>query len=299
VPTRPEAGLRVVMLGAGMVTVKAAALLFWPPTVTITFPLIAPFGTGTVMLDAFQVVGVAAVPLNVTVLVPCVAPKLAPAIVTEVPTAPEVGLRVEMLGAGTVTVKATALLLWPPTVMTTPPLVAPLGTGTTIDDALQLVGVAVVPLNFTVLVPWVAPKFVPAIVIAVPTNPVVGFKLEITGAGTVTVNVPPLICWPPTVRINKPVVAAEGTGTTMLVELQPEGAVVVPLNVTKLVPCVAPKFAPLIVTNVPIGPELGETLVIVGLGVMVNVAVPDFVGSAIEVAVTVTVGGFGTADGAT
>ena len=30
--------------------------------------------------------------------------------------------------------------------------------------ALQLVGVAVVPLNFTVLVPCVAPKFAPAIV---------------------------------------------------------------------------------------------------------------------------------------
>jgi hypothetical protein len=43
--------------------------------------------------------------------------------------------------------------------------------------ALQLVGVAVVPLNFTVLVPCVAPKFAPAIVTDAPTNPELGFKL--------------------------------------------------------------------------------------------------------------------------
>jgi hypothetical protein len=35
--------------------------------------------------------------------------------------------------------------------------------------ALQLTGEAVVPLNVTVLPPWVAPKFVPVIVTEVPT----------------------------------------------------------------------------------------------------------------------------------
>lgn len=85
----------------------------------------------------------------------------------------------------------------------------------------------------------------------------------------------------------------------MLVELQLVGVEPMLLNATKLVPCVAPKFVPIIVTSVPTGPELGETLVIVGLGVMVNDAVADFVGSAIDVAVTVTIGGFGTTDGAT
>jgi len=34
-------------------------------------------GTGTTMLAALQLVGAAAIPLKVTVLVPCVAPKLA------------------------------------------------------------------------------------------------------------------------------------------------------------------------------------------------------------------------------
>jgi len=61
------------------------------------------------------------------------------------------------------------------------------------EVALQLVGVAVVPLNFTVLVPWVAPKFVPVIVTDVPTGPEVGDKLVMFGAGVVTVNDTPLL----------------------------------------------------------------------------------------------------------
>ena len=58
----------------------------------------APAGTGATMLAALQLVGVAAVPLNVTVLVPCVAPKFVPVTVTEVPMTPEVGFRLVMLG---------------------------------------------------------------------------------------------------------------------------------------------------------------------------------------------------------
>src|SRR5262249_58682498 len=130
----------------------------------------APGGTGPAMRVAAQLVGVAVVPLNSTVLVPCVEPKFAPVIVTDVPTGPVVGDRLVMLGA-TVTVKLTPLLADPPTVTTTLPVVAPLGTGTTMLVADQLVGVAVVPLNFTVLVPCVDPKFVPVIVTDVPTSP--------------------------------------------------------------------------------------------------------------------------------
>ena len=73
------------------------------------------------------------------------------------------------------------------------PVVAPFGTGATIEVALQLVGVAVVPLNVTVLVPWVEPKFVPVIVTDVPTAPEVGDKLVMLGAGAVTVNNTPLL----------------------------------------------------------------------------------------------------------
>src|SRR5436190_24259692 len=96
------------MLGVGK-TVNATPLLATPPTVTTTFPVVAPAGTGTTRLVADQVVGVAATPLNVTVLVPLVAPKLLPAIVTAVATAPVVGDRLVIVG-GTVTGKVTPLL---------------------------------------------------------------------------------------------------------------------------------------------------------------------------------------------
>jgi len=172
-----------VMLGAGTVTVKLIPLLATPPTVTTTLPVVAPAGTGVTMLVALQLTAVAAIPLKVTLLEPCAAPKFAPVIVTAVPMTPEVGFKLVMLGPSMVTVKIRPLLTTPPTVTTTLPVVAPTGTDVAMLAALQLVTAAVVPLNFTVLVPWVAPKFAPVIVTAVPTTPEVGFKLAMAGAG--------------------------------------------------------------------------------------------------------------------
>jgi hypothetical protein len=134
------------------------------------------------MLVALQLVGVAVLPLNFTVLAPFAAPKLAPAMVTAVPTAAETGFKLLIRGDCS-TVKATPALATPPAVTTTFPLVAAAGTGTTILIALQLVGVAAVPLNVTVPAPCVVPKLVPAMVIAVPTGAEVGLKLEIKGVG--------------------------------------------------------------------------------------------------------------------
>jgi hypothetical protein len=105
------------------------------------------------MLVVLQVVGVPGVPLNVTVLVPCVAPKFVPVMVTPAPMGPCDMLNVEMLGPGVVTVNAMPLLATPPTLTTTLPVVAPFGTGAAMLEALQLVGVAAIPLNVTVLVP--------------------------------------------------------------------------------------------------------------------------------------------------
>ena len=51
------------------------------------------------MLFALQFVGAAGVPLKTTVLVSCVVPKLAPEIVTDVPTGPDVGERAVIAGA--------------------------------------------------------------------------------------------------------------------------------------------------------------------------------------------------------
>src|SRR5947207_95265 len=198
------------MLGASTVTVKLTPLLATPPTVTTTFPVAAPLGTGATILVALQLVGVAAVPLNVTVLVPCVAPKLAPVIVTDAPTNPDVGLRLVMLGPGVVTVKLTPLLATPPTATTTLPVVATLGTGAVMLVAVQFVGTAAIPLNATVLVPCTAPKFAPAIVTEVPATPNVGFRLVMLGAGVALFTL---------------------TGTPALVAVFPEVSVATTVNV--------------------------------------------------------------------
>ena len=76
--------------------------------------------------------------------------------VTGAPIAAEAGNKLPMLGVG-ITVNVAPALATPFTVTTTLPVVAPAGTGATIDVSLQLVGVAGIPLNFSVLVPWSAP----------------------------------------------------------------------------------------------------------------------------------------------
>src|SRR5205085_676136 len=190
-------------------------LLASPPTVTTTLPVVAPDGTGTTTLVADQLVGVAAVPLKVTVLLPCVAPKPVPAIVTAVVTGPLVGDRLVIVG-GTMTVNDMPLLARPPAVTTTFPVVAPAGTGTTMLVADQVVGVAATPLNVTVLVPLVAPKLLPAIVTAVATAPVVGDRLVIVGV-EVTVMATALLARPTTVTSTLPDVAPAWTGNTVLV----------------------------------------------------------------------------------
>src|SRR5947209_19525211 len=95
-PTAPEVGDRLVMLGVPA-TVKLTPLLAVPPAFTTTLPVVAPLGTVAVMLVALQLVAVAVVPLNLTVLLPWVAPNPLPLIVMEAPTAPEFGDRVVML----------------------------------------------------------------------------------------------------------------------------------------------------------------------------------------------------------
>jgi hypothetical protein len=110
--------------------------------------------------------------LNVTVLLPWLKPKFAPTITTGLPGAPEAGEMVVIVGEpDAVTSKFAPLLGDPDTVTTTFPVVAPEGTIAVSADPLQLVGIAGVPLNVTVLVLWLDPKFAPLIVTVVPTGP--------------------------------------------------------------------------------------------------------------------------------
>jgi hypothetical protein len=230
VPTGPELGAMPVMPN---VTVKITPLLGRSPTDTTTFafPALTPTGTGTVILESLQVVGVATKELKSTVLAPRVAPKLVPVIVTDVPVGPEVGDRLLIAGA---IVKNPGLTM-PPADTTTGivPAGTPPGTGTTIVVLLQLVGVAAMPLNVTVLAPWVAPKPNPVMVTDVPTCPVTG---ESVIFGT-TVNATLLLAVVMTVTSMKSV--PRGAFTTLpviLVLLQLVGVIVKPLICTRLVP---------------------------------------------------------------
>jgi hypothetical protein len=64
VPTAPDVGDKLIMLGGVLVTVKREPLLVTPPTTTNTLPVVAPFGTGAAMLVALQLVGVEEIPLK-------------------------------------------------------------------------------------------------------------------------------------------------------------------------------------------------------------------------------------------
>jgi hypothetical protein len=86
---------------------------------------------------------------------PCIAPKPLPTIVTRVPTGPEFGVISAMIG----TENGTALLDAPDMVTITSPLVAPLGTVTAALVSLQFVAGANSPLNVTVLLAWLVPKW--------------------------------------------------------------------------------------------------------------------------------------------
>jgi hypothetical protein len=100
------------------------------------------------------------------------------------------------------------------------------------------------------------------IVTDAPINPEVGDKLVTVGASDVTVNATPLLTGPPFVTTTLPVVEPVGTEVSIDVLLQLFTVAIVPLNFTA--PSIVPKFVPVIDTEVPIDPEVGDKLVIVG-----------------------------------
>jgi hypothetical protein len=86
---------------SGERTVNRSPLLEWPLTVTTTLPVVAPLGTVTVMLVGLHALEVPAkTPLNVTVLLPWLVPKLDPEMMSVEPETPEFTLRPAMTGAG-------------------------------------------------------------------------------------------------------------------------------------------------------------------------------------------------------
>ena len=144
-------------------------------------PDVAPFGTIAVIDEVVQLEIDAEVPLKVTE--PCEVPKLLPVNVMLAPMSPVAGVNALINGAGT-TVNATALLAIPPTVTTTLPVDAPVGTTAAIELELQdVILEADTPLNLTELAPWEVPKFLPVMVTVAPTAPLFGESAVIDGAG--------------------------------------------------------------------------------------------------------------------
>ena len=82
----------------GVVTVNELELVAVPPgVVTLIVPLAALVGTDAVIEVDEPTLNVAEVLLNVTTVAPV---KFVPVIVTDVPTGPLVGAKLEILGAG-------------------------------------------------------------------------------------------------------------------------------------------------------------------------------------------------------
>jgi hypothetical protein len=102
VPIGPDAGVKLVIVGVDdeLVTVKLEELVpVNSPTVTEMVPVLAPVGTvATIDVDVGVPVMFAVVPLNFTVLFAAVVLKFIPVIMTDVPTAPDVGVKVVTVG---------------------------------------------------------------------------------------------------------------------------------------------------------------------------------------------------------
>jgi len=152
------------------------------------------------------------------------------------------------------TAKTDPLLCSPPLLTTTLPVVAPVGTATTILVSDQLVIVADCPLKVTV--PALAPKLVPVIVIEAPGAPLDGVRLVMAGASTVKAI--PLLDNVPAVTTTLPFVAPLGTTAVMLVLVQFVADAACPLNV--IVPVVPVKLLPAIVIDAPGSPLDGRPL---------------------------------------
>ena len=109
VPTGPLTGVTDDMVG-GMTVNKVALVAVWPTAVTLMGPVVADGGIVVVILVAELAVTIAAVPLNLTTLLPGVGSKLVPMIVTVAPTIPLVGVNDAITG-GWMTVKLVALVV--------------------------------------------------------------------------------------------------------------------------------------------------------------------------------------------
>ena len=242
------------------VTVNFVPLVSVPAgVVTEILPVVAPAGTVAVIFVAELTVNVADVPPNLTDVAPV---KFVPLIVTDVPTDPLFGENEVIVGAAPpFTVNFVPLVSVPEGVVTDIfPVVAPGGTVAVIFVSELTVNVVVVPLNFTAVAPE---NPAPLIVTEVPTGPLFGENEVIVGpAPLVTVNCAVLVAKPSGVTtLIRPVVAPAGTTAVIFTSEPTVNVAGVPANFTLVAPL---NPDPLIVTEVPTGPLVGENDEIAG-----------------------------------
>jgi hypothetical protein len=185
VPIGPNVGVNDVIAGPG--TVKLVRLDPVPPgVVTRIGPVEAPLGTGTVIWVALLTVNPGAVtPLNVTKVAPV---KFVPVRVTDVPTAPDVGVNDVIVGqvvlvtvkfAGVSPVVSSDPLAF---VTSTRPVVVPVFTTAVIEVPESILKEAAgVLLNSTAVTLGLL-KLVPVMVTTHPTGPDVGENDVMVGA---------------------------------------------------------------------------------------------------------------------
>ena len=166
-----------------------------------------------------------------------------------------------MVSTGCVTVKFVLLdAVCAPTVTAMDPVVAPDGTVTVSDVAVEDETIAPTPLNVTAFAEGVVLKFVPVMVTVLPTTPLDGETLVMVGGGSVTVKLVLLIAWTLlSVTRMGPVIAELGT---LPISLTDETYVTdVARKLWKVIVAAEVKPFPLIVTDVPTGPLAGLKLV--------------------------------------
>ena len=120
--------------------------------------------------------------------------------------------------------------------------------------------VAAMPLNVTMLFAGTGEKLLPEITTVTPGAPSAGEKLLIVGGEIVNDCVLVRCPVPLMFKETVPVVAALGTSTTNCFGVAAVTFAVTPLNFTTLLARVGSKPSPVIVTDVPAAPEVGEKL---------------------------------------
>ncbi len=262
-PTAPLDGLKPVMVGEGKIVKLVELVPVAPLTVTEIGPVDVPEGITAVILVAVDAVTVATIPLkNSTSLLAMVVLKFVPVITMEAPTAPLPGLKLVIVGVGTIKF-AELVPVIPLTITDIGPEVAPKGTEVVMLVVVDAVTTAVVPLKSTVFNDGVLLKLLPVIVTLTPNPPVLGLNPVIEGVPK-TVKLVELKTVTPLKETEiGPEPAPEGTLVVILVVVYEPTTAFVPLNATVGSDI---KFVPVMITVVPTPAEVGLKLDIVGEG---------------------------------